>query len=304
LNEIKGNNKTRPDRRNSHTMVYDKLKERLIIFGGADEDGPLDTFFYYYIQKDKWEEIPNKFKELKAREMHTSLIYYSEEEDLFSIPSVKKDPKPNKSDKIIQNPKKLIEINFEIPENESKPEIQELNQQTPIEITKNDIVFEGVCLEEEQKLTEESFLPENKPILQINPKLTPYLFIIGGRTLDGICSDIIAINLNKWTCKKIMNLPHGLCTHCSTIVSDKIYIYGGTDGLSFLNYLYCYEIKNGFLKKFLLEDELKSVGNRIAASITADNDGKNLVIFGGSTFEEEKNDVILINLAEINFQNV
>ena len=99
-------------------------------------------------------------------------------------------------------------------------------------------------------------------------------------------------------------LPHGLCTHCSVLLSDEIYIYGGTDGLGFLNYLYTYGIKTGVLRRFVVEDELKSVGERIAAAMVGDEENRKVIIFGGSTFEEEKNDVLMISVDEIKFQNI
>jgi len=294
LKQIKpSDKKNNPDSRNSHSLVYDKSNERLILYGGADSEGPLDSIFVYSLAKEKWEEVPNKMKDLKSREMHTCHIYYCEEgEDLPTF--IKKEAKSSKPTVSIDQ-KKLIEVSFESPGIKESDHIPQIDPLKPIEIMKKDIVFEGVGLEEQK-------LPEFEVVLnEKNIKTQAFMIVIGGRTLDKISNEILAVDLNKWTCTTLFKLPHGICSHCSLIVGDELYIYAGTDGAGFLNYLYSYGLKSGVLKRFVVEDELKSIGGRIAANLVEDGEG-NLMIFGGSTFEEEKNDVIVIKRKEISFE--
>lgn len=284
-----------PDARNSHSLVHDKLNDRLVLFGGADSEGPLESIFVYSLSKEKWEEIPNKMKELKAREMHTAHIFHCEEgESLQSF--LKKEVKNIKSTASNEQ-KKLIEVSFDSSTiKESEPISQLTDPIKPIEISKKDIVFEGVALEE-QKLSE-----SDPPVPEKIPKTQSFMIIIGGRTMDKISNEILSVDLNKWVCSTLFKLPHGVCSHSSVLIGDEIYIYAGTDGTGFLNSLYCFGLRNGNLKRFVVEDGLKSIGGRIAANMVEDEEG-NLVIFGGSTFEEEKNDVIVIRRKEIVYES-
>lgn len=284
-----------PDARNSHSLVHDKLNDRLVLFGGADSEGPLESIFVYSLSKEKWEEIPNKMKELKAREMHTAHIFYCDEGE--SIPSsfVKKEAKNVKSTASNEQ-NKLIEVSFDSATIKESEPIEQPNSLKPVEIVKKDIVFEGVALEE-QKLPEAEITMTEK-----SSKTQSFMIIIGGRTLDKISNEILLVDLNKWVCTTLFKLPHGICSHSSVLIGDELYIYAGTDGIGFLNTLYCFGLRDGNLKRFIVDDELKSIGGRIAANMVEDEDG-NLVIFGGSTFEEEKNDVIVIRRKEIVYES-
>ena len=283
-----------PDARNSHSLVHDKLNDRLVLFGGADSEGPLESIFVYSLSKEKWEEVPNKMKELKAREMHTAHIFYCDEGESISS-FIKKDVKNVKST-VSTDQKKLIEVSFDNSGIKESEPIEQNNSMKPVEIVKKDIVFEGVALEE-QKLNEEEITVNEKSL-----KTQSFMIIIGGRTMDKISNEILSVDLNKWVCTSLFKLPHGICSHSSVLIGNELYIYAGTDGTGFLNTLYCFDLRNGNLKRFIVEDELKSIGGRIAANMVEDEDG-NLVIFGGSTFEEEKNDVIVIRRKEIVYES-
>lgn len=293
--------KEKPDKRNSHSIIYDKVQERLVIFGGADSEGPLDTIWAYWIEKNSWEEIINKFDGLKAREMHTCHIYYSENDGLVGEDD-KKTKIVNSETKTTQ---KIVEICFDVQaEKEVNEEKITENQEKSKEIPKKNIIFEGeeIKADDIEEVAKEKTLP-TQVLQNKNKNLTAYMFIIGGRTLDGISNEIFLINLNKWTCKLVAKLPHGICTHASTILKDQIFIYGGTDGFNFLNYLYCYDIKTNKLKRTLIDDSIKGFEARIAAGMTSDDEGK-LIIFGGSTFEEEKNELLLIKVADLNMNDI
>ncbi len=68
--------------------------------------------------------------------------------------------------------------------------------------------------------------------------------MIGGRSKEGLEGRISALNLEnlQWTC--LRELPAGLklCAHASVLVGEVVYLFGGTDGQTFIKDLYLFDI--------------------------------------------------------------
>lgn len=281
-------------------MVFEEKGKNLVIFGGADEEGPLDSIFAYSLEKSEWREVINKFKGLSAREMHTSHVFYSESAEFLAKKQgicekkqeicAEQQGNPEKSVEKTQGnadkSQKIIEVSFDFPEESCTT--PQLLQKLPQPIAKTELNFE-----------EEHKSPEKPAVFPSSA----YLLIIGGRTSQGISNEILAVNLAENSSFLLKTLPHGLCAHSSFLRNDELFLYGGTDGFGFLNILYNYRINSDILFKVSLDEEIKGFQARIAASVTSFCEGE-LVIFGGSGFEEEKNEVLLVKTKEVGLKQV
>ena len=68
--------------------------------------------------------------------------------------------------------------------------------------------------------------------------------MIGGRFNQSVLGSIYALNLTSYEWIELKQLPVNICAHCSYLVGDVIYIYGGTDGNGFLDTLYLFNLEN------------------------------------------------------------
>ena len=57
-----------PKPRNSHTSVLDEANKRLVIYGGANQDGCHGDLHFYYYESDKWESINTQREEQDGEE--------------------------------------------------------------------------------------------------------------------------------------------------------------------------------------------------------------------------------------------
>lgn len=123
----------------------------------------------------------------------------------------------------------------------------------------------------------------------------PRLILIGGRINGGISSEVweYEIGSNIWSRKKVA--PTAIAACGSALVKNRhVILYGGTDGVGFLNKFWAYDI---------VEDKWKSVGPE---KLVKDSSGKItsclgvtekcLVVYGGCGVEKEFGDVELIPL--------
>lgn len=53
LKKVEVKSDIKPSARNSHTMNYERSSERIILYGGADDQGPLDDIYIFDISNIK-----------------------------------------------------------------------------------------------------------------------------------------------------------------------------------------------------------------------------------------------------------
>ena len=63
-----------PKPRNSHTSVLDEANKRLVIYGGANQEGCHGDLHFYYYESDKWES-KGETSGIDPREMHTAHMW-------------------------------------------------------------------------------------------------------------------------------------------------------------------------------------------------------------------------------------
>ncbi|KRX05530.1 hypothetical protein PPERSA_12708 [Pseudocohnilembus persalinus] len=155
---------------------------------------------------------------------------------------------------------------------------------------------------EEKKQQEEK--QENK---QYN-----YLICIGGRSQNEILDQILALDLETKTWFKLKDLPTPLCAHASTLIQkrDEIWIFGGTDGSQFFDNLYILNLANNKFYQIDIQQQIQHVSSqqklyfppKMAASISYDEKNEQVLIFGGSTYEDESSQIISFDTTKINSQ--
>jgi len=123
------------------------------------------------------------------------------------------------------------------------------------------------------------------------------LLVVGGRTLvegePGLSMSIYSINLIDG-CKvtEFAQLPTPLCSHSSSLVSDRyLIVYGGTNGAEFFNSLLRLDLET---KKWTLwKAPIKFTEGRIGTAMVQVEGC--LCVFGGSAFEADHGDVMVIS---------
>ena len=93
------------------------------------------------------------------------------------------------------------------------------------------------------------------------------------------------MDINKKEYKK-GKLPHPICCHSSIIIKENIYIYGGTDGVSFLSTLYKLNLQEMKIYKYKNEKEINHPAS-IATNITYLSKSNELILFAGSSIHQE-----------------
>ncbi len=134
------------------------------------------------------------------------------------------------------------------------------------------------------------------------------LYIFGGRLYDSIDNKMYKINLNS---KKIecdfTTLPCALCSFSYEVYKNYLIIYGGTDGISFFNTLYIYNLKNNKWAKSKLNlckyDREKLIEGKIGSHMSIDEESGILIIFGGSSIHQDSNETYVVSISELINEN-
>jgi len=94
---------------------------------------------------------------------------------------------------------------------------------------------------------------KGREMLSMNLLSPDSIVMIGGRTLEGLSNQIICYNLttNTWN-ENFMKLPKMVCAHSSTIIDDKLYLFGGINDLGFSDIVYSIDLFSGIKKQALL----------------------------------------------------
>lgn len=132
------------------------------------------------------------------------------------------------------------------------------------------------------------------------------MIVIGGRYLDSVKRDVFALNLTNFQWQRIKELPFPICAHASTIVEDSLYVYGGTSGTEFFDRIFILQLTNQKLYEVELSESEKGVSHlkqRMASAMTYDPETKNILVFGGSSLEDESTWLLSINTKKINTSN-
>jgi hypothetical protein len=139
--------------------------------------------------------------------------------------------------------------------------------------------------------------------------------IVGGRGFfsghspheSAFVNNIYSIELATGVVGTFGSLPSELASHCSALIDDQyIVLYGGTNGLRFFDSIVRYTIAT---KKWMLmtkqpkhckSSKFFSEG-RISASCVQCEDM--IIFFGGSGFEKEWNDFLILPITDIKDDN-
>jgi hypothetical protein len=207
--------------------------------------------------------------------MHAAAIYYNN----IEFPNVEYKPEQTKTEK-------TVDLNFgaSVTDNESTQENSE-GEENKKEETKT---------EEAQKQ-----LSDLKIGSKTEENSKAYLIMMGGRYIDQFSQEILCLDLDTWEWKYLGSMPVKLCAHASDIAGDRIFLFGGTDGIQFLDTLYCFEIPSK--KWYIYSEKTKNVLlPRIAASISYNPDNNELLLFGGLSYENDINDLNFLSLSNEN----
>jgi hypothetical protein len=134
------------------------------------------------------------------------------------------------------------------------------------------------------------------------------LYIFGGRLYDSIDNKLYKINLSTLKIDdNFTTLPSSLCCFSYCLFKHYIIIYGGTDGINFLNNIYLYNIKNNKWAKSKLnigKSDINSIfEGKISAQMCIDEDSNLLLIFGGSSIHQDSNELFSIDLQQLLNEN-
>jgi len=148
-----------------------------------------------------------------------------------------------------------------------------------------------------------------------------FLYIIGGRLYENVDNKIYKINLTEnnekeYVCELVETLPISLCSFSYMNYKHFIIIYGGTDGINFLNEIMIYNIINHKFAKSLLvvntelndnnlnlSPYLGRIGSMMSICADADSDNELLVIFGGSFVHKDTNSSFVVTIKELLDEN-
>jgi glucan-binding YG repeat protein len=216
--------------------------------------------------------------------MHTAVIYYGD----IKFPEFQQQQKQAKIET-------TIDLNFvsgivdkkeTLIEDQSEEEKNEPDTQQEAEVQK-DLEKLSMDKKEEEKV-------ENQ---EKTEKKTGYLIVMGGRYIDQFSQEVLCLNLETFEWKYLGNTPMKLGAHAGEICGDKIFLFGGTDGLQFLDTLYYYDIPKN---KWFIYSEKRSekLKPRIAASLCYNPVTNELMLFGGCSYEDELNELNFVSLNE------
>jgi len=135
-----------------------------------------------------------------------------------------------------------------------------------------------------------------------------HLYIFGGRLYDSIDKNMFRINLTNLKIESdFTNLPCSLCSFSYSLYKNYLIIYGGTDGINFLNNLYIYNLNNNKWAKSKLYNGKNgidfSVDGKIGSHMSIDEESDLLVIFGGSSIHQDTKDTCIISISELLNEN-
>ena len=126
----------------------------------------------------------------------------------------------------------------------------------------------------------------------------PHMILIGGRINGGMSCEIwdYDINKNEWRRKKAA--PIGIAAAGSTLINNRyVILYGGTDGVKFLNNFYLYDIIEDVWKESDPTKFIKDVSGKISSCLGVAD--KYLLIYGGCGIEQEFGNVELIPIESL-----
>ncbi|CAK84750.1 unnamed protein product (macronuclear) [Paramecium tetraurelia] len=262
--------KNKPKARNSHTLTY--FNERLFLFGGANENGPLNDLHIYDIKSEVWQQIKDVSELIMAREMHTAHILQ------MNLKPLKKS-EDNKA-------QKLIGIFNEL-QGEQKEQIQQIAVKEQIIEQANNEIQQQQQKEQEQQQQQDQQQQQQQQ--QIKDNQQDYLIILGGRNKNDLLQDIQVINLSTFEVDQIENLPTPLCAHTSVKVKQDIWIFGGCDGASLNSNIY--QLQDQTIKK------VGTIQTAIMASSALYSEELNkIIIFGGCTLDRDLNQTFVVQI--------
>jgi hypothetical protein len=152
-------------------------------------------------------------------------------------------------------------------------------------------------------------------IVYTNKQKETFLYIFGGRLYEEIDNKIYRINLTAETetnCEVIGELPSRLCSFSFTIYKQFLILYGGTDGVSFLNDIIILNLVTNRWAKSKIQINSELINNdqnlfgflgRIGSMMSIDTSNGTLVIFGGSSLHKDNNFTCVISLKELLDEN-
>ena len=134
------------------------------------------------------------------------------------------------------------------------------------------------------------------------------LYILGGRLYDSIDDKIYKINLTTLKLDSdFTKLPRALCSFAYSPYKNYIIIYGGSDGVSFLNSIYIYNLNNNKWAKsklnFDISGQLIKIDGKIGSHMSVDEENDTLDIFGGSSIHEDSNEAYVLSLSDLLNEN-
>jgi len=139
-----------------------------------------------------------------------------------------------------------------------------------------------------------------------------FIYIFGGRLYESIDNKIYRINLSNLKCECLGEMPTPLCSFSYTVFKHFIVIYGGTDGITFINDIIIYNIITQKWAKSKVQINSDFIDNdanliaflgRIGSMMSLDPVTENLIIFGGSSLHKDTNYTFVINMNELLDEN-
>lgn len=135
-----------------------------------------------------------------------------------------------------------------------------------------------------------------------------HLYILGGRLYDSIDNKIYKINLTTLKIDSdFTKLPTALCSFAYCLYKNYVIIYGGTDGVSFLNSITIYNLNNNKWAKSKLSFDIKGqevkLDGKIGSHMSIDEENDSLIIFGGSSIHEDSNETQIFSLSALLNEN-
>lgn len=134
------------------------------------------------------------------------------------------------------------------------------------------------------------------------------IFILGGRLYDSIDNKIYKVNLATLKVQSdFSRLPCSLCSFAYAIYKNYLIIYGGSDGVSFLNSIFIYNLNNNKWAQskfnFDINGQVVKIDGKIGSQMSVDEENDILIIFGGSTIHEDSNETYILSLTALLNEN-
>ena len=135
-----------------------------------------------------------------------------------------------------------------------------------------------------------------------------HLYIFGGRLYESIDNKIYKINLINLNVETdFTTLPCPLCSFSYVLYKNYIIIFGGTDGINFLNNIFIYNLNNNKWAKSKInlfdKDKENGLEGRIGSHMAIDEETDTLVIFGGSGIHQDSNEIFMVYIQELLNEN-